>query len=41
MDAPDLLDKNRKEAAMEIDFYFRFKLKPKNKKVILAVEDEN
>jgi hypothetical protein len=40
VDAPDLLIKHKKEAAMEIEFYFRFRLKPKNKKITVALEDE-
>ena len=33
-------NKKRKEITMEIEFYFKFVRKPKNKKVTLVVEDE-
>lgn len=32
--------KNKKEVAMDIEFYFRFKLKPKTKKVTVVVDEQ-
>ena len=43
MNTPDLLkfkNRHKKEVVMEIEFYFKFVRKPKNKKVTVVLEDE-
>jgi hypothetical protein len=41
VDAPEFVKTNtKKEARMEIEFYFRFIRKPKTKKVTVVVEDK-